>query len=72
MGTPGVSPGVGFPPHAAGFAAIAEPASLVADGIVAGLAAGEFHVFPDSMAKKVWSAYQGFSRSIVEADLSEG
>jgi NAD(P)-dependent dehydrogenase (short-subunit alcohol dehydrogenase family) len=57
---------------AAGLAAIAEPASLVADGIVAGLAAGEFHVFPDSMAKKFWSAYQGFSKSIVEADVSEG
>jgi NAD(P)-dependent dehydrogenase (short-subunit alcohol dehydrogenase family) len=57
---------------AAGLRAIAEPASLVADGLVAALAAGEFHAFPDSMAKKFWSAYQGFSRSIVEADASEG
>ncbi|HZZ77997.1 MAG TPA: SDR family oxidoreductase [Gemmataceae bacterium] len=57
---------------AAGLSAIAEPASLVADGIVAALAKDEFHVFPDSMAKKFWSAYQGFAKSIVEADLSEG
>jgi hypothetical protein len=57
---------------AAGLRAIAEPASLVADGIIAGLAADEFHVFPDSMARKFWSAYQGFAKSIVEADVSEG
>jgi len=56
---------------AAGLSGIAEPASLVADGIVAALATGEFHVFPDSMAKKFWSAYQGFAKSIVEADVSE-
>lgn len=57
---------------AAGLGAIAEPASLVADAIVAGLAAGEFHVFPDTMARKVWSAYQGFARAVVEANVSEG
>ena len=56
---------------AAGLGAVAEPASLVADGIVAALAAGEFHVFPDSMARKFWAAYQGFARAVVEADLSE-
>jgi NAD(P)-dependent dehydrogenase (short-subunit alcohol dehydrogenase family) len=56
----------------AGFGAIAEPASLVADGIVAALAAGEFHVFPDTMARKFWSAYQGFARAVVEAEVSEG
>jgi NAD(P)-dependent dehydrogenase (short-subunit alcohol dehydrogenase family) len=55
----------------AGLGAIAEPASLVADGIVAALAAGEFHAFPDSMARKFWAAYQGFAKSVVEADLGE-
>jgi NAD(P)-dependent dehydrogenase (short-subunit alcohol dehydrogenase family) len=56
----------------AGLGAIAEPASLVADGIIAALAAGEFHVFPDSMARKFWSAYQGFARAVVEAEAGEG
>src|SRR5262249_39101830 len=58
--------------NAAGFGAIAEPASLVADCIVAALAAGEFHAFPDKMARNFWSAYQGFARSVVEAEVSEG
>ena len=57
---------------AVGLGAVAEPASLVADGIVAALAAGEFHVFPDTMARKFWSAYQGFARAVVEAEAGEG
>jgi NAD(P)-dependent dehydrogenase (short-subunit alcohol dehydrogenase family) len=57
---------------AAGLTAIAEPPSLVADGIVAALAAGEFHVFPDTMAKKFWAAYEGFARGVVEAEVKEG
>jgi short-subunit dehydrogenase len=57
---------------AAGLTAIADPPSLVADGIVAALAAGEFHVFPDKMAKKFWAAYEGFARAIVEPEGKEG
>jgi NAD(P)-dependent dehydrogenase (short-subunit alcohol dehydrogenase family) len=57
---------------AAGLGAVAEPASLVADGIVAALAAGEFHVLPDKMARKFWSAYQGFAKAVVEAEAGEG
>lgn len=56
----------------AGLGAIADPPSLVADGIVAALAAGEFHVFPDKMARQFWSAYQGFAKAVVEADVKEG
>jgi NAD(P)-dependent dehydrogenase (short-subunit alcohol dehydrogenase family) len=56
---------------AAGLSGIAEPASLVAEGIVAALKAGDFHLFPDSMAKRVGSAYQRFSESVIEADISE-
>ena len=37
---------------AAGLTAIAEPPTLVADGIIAALKAGDFHAFPDSMAKR--------------------
>ena len=54
------------------FSEIAEPPSLVAEGIVSALKAGDFHLFPDSMAKQFWGAYQSFAENIVEADLSEG
>jgi NAD(P)-dependent dehydrogenase (short-subunit alcohol dehydrogenase family) len=56
----------------AGLAAVAEPPSLVADGIVAALVAGEFHVFPDKMAREFWAAYEGFARAVVEAEVSDG
>ncbi|MEO7559708.1 MAG: SDR family oxidoreductase [Nitrosospira sp.] len=56
---------------AAGLGGIAEPASLVGEGIVTALKAGDFHLFPDSMAKRVGSAYQRFSESVIEADISE-
>src|SRR5215475_5519059 len=50
---------------AAGLAAIAEPPSVVAEAIVAGLASGDtFHVFPDAMARKFWGAYAGFAKAI--------
>jgi NAD(P)-dependent dehydrogenase (short-subunit alcohol dehydrogenase family) len=56
----------------AGLTAIAEPASVVADALIAGLAAGDFHVFPDSMARQFWSAYQSFAKAVVEAPVGEG
>ena len=48
-----------------------EPTSVVADGIVASLAAGDFHLFPDQVAKQFETAYQSYSDSIVTADISE-
>ena len=57
---------------AAGLTAIAEPPTVVADALVAALAAGSFHVFPDSMARKFWEAYQGFAKGVVEAEGGEG
>ncbi|MAX36227.1 SDR family oxidoreductase [Gimesia sp.] len=57
---------------AAGFEEIAEPPELVAEGIVAALKAGEFHVFPDSMAKDVGAAYQSFAENVIEAEMVEG
>ena len=57
---------------AAGMSEISEPPSLVAEGIVTALKAGDFHLFPDSMAKQFGDAYQSFAENIVEADLSEG
>ena len=56
---------------AAGIGDIAEPASLVGDGIVAALKAGDFHLFPDTMAKQIGGAYQSFAETIVEAQLME-
>jgi len=56
----------------AGFSEIAEPPSLVADSIVSALKTGDFHVFPDTMAKKVAGVYQNFAENIVEANIMEG
>ncbi|WP_346294279.1 SDR family oxidoreductase [Sphaerothrix gracilis] len=56
----------------AGLTDIAEPPTLVADGIIAALEAGEFHVFPDSMAKQIGGAYQSFATNVVEASMAEG
>ena len=56
----------------AGLGEIADPPSVVADGILTALRAGEFHVFPDTMARQVAEAYRGFAESVVEADLMEG
>jgi NAD(P)-dependent dehydrogenase (short-subunit alcohol dehydrogenase family) len=53
----------------AGFNDIAEPASVVADGIVAGIKNGDYHLFPDSMARMIGEAYKSFADNIVEADL---
>lgn len=54
----------------AGFEGGASP-SQVAEGIVEALAAGNFHLFPDEMAKQFETAYQSFSETIVMADFSE-
>jgi NAD(P)-dependent dehydrogenase (short-subunit alcohol dehydrogenase family) len=55
----------------AGLAEIAEPASLVSDGIIASLKAGAFHLFPDTLAKDIGSAYQSFAENVIEAQGSE-
>lgn len=57
---------------AAGLNDIAEPPSVVADALIAALQAGAFHVFPDSMAKQIGSAYKSFAENVVEASMSEG
>ncbi|XGV94631.1 MAG: SDR family oxidoreductase [Leptolyngbya sp. BL-A-14] len=57
---------------AAGMTAIAESPTSVAEGILEALKAGDFHVFPDKMAKQIGSAYQSFALNVVEANMSEG
>lgn len=56
----------------AGLGEIAEPAELVPQAKTATLEAGEFHVFPDTMAKQIGAAYQYFAQNIVEENLMEG
>lgn len=48
-----------------------DSADTVAEGIVEALKAGEFHVFPDAMAKQFEAAYQSFSENLVMVDFSE-
>ncbi len=57
---------------AAGMTEIAEPPSLVAHSIMEALKMGNFHAFPDSIAKRLGNAYQSFAESVVEVNLSEG
>ena len=56
----------------AGLGEMAEPAVLVPQAIFAAMQAGEFHVFPDTMAKQIAGAYESFAANVVEADLMEG
>lgn len=58
--------------HDAGLSEIAEPPELVSEAIVAALAAGRFHVFPDSMARQIGEAYDSFARGVVEQEMGEG
>lgn len=55
----------------AGLQDMAEPPTLVSEGIVTALKAGDFHLFPDTMAKQVGGEYESFAKNIVEADLME-
>ena len=55
----------------AGMGDMAEPASLVSEGIVNALKAGDFHLFPDSFAQNIWEAYQSFASAVIEAPTPE-
>lgn len=55
----------------AGLGEMAEPPSVVAEEIVAALQAGDFHLFPDSMAKQIGEAYHSFAENVIEADIME-
>lgn len=56
----------------AGLTEIAEPPTVVADGIISALQSGEFHVFPDTMARQIWQGYEPFARAVVESSMQEG
>ncbi len=48
-----------------------DPPQVVADAIVEGLREGRFHVFPDSFAKQIWEAYEGFGSEVVDPATAE-
>jgi hypothetical protein len=54
-----------------GFDEMTESPALVSEAIVEGLSSGQFHVFPDTMAKQVGEQYETFAKNIVEANLME-
>ncbi|MEE8151260.1 MAG: SDR family oxidoreductase [Nitrosomonadaceae bacterium] len=54
-----------------GFDEMTESPTLVSEAIIEGLSAGQFHVFPDTMAKQVGEQYENFAKNIVEANLME-
>lgn len=49
----------------------APPPSVVADATLSALKAGEFHCFPDEMAKQIWQGYEGFAKGVVEPQMQE-
>ncbi|MBL4638426.1 MAG: SDR family oxidoreductase [Proteobacteria bacterium] len=51
----------------AGMGEMGEPTSVVAEGIVKALKAGDFHLFPDTMAKQFEGAYKSYATSFIEA-----
>lgn len=51
----------------AGIDDIAEPVTLVSEGIIESLASGVFHFYPDSMARDMGAAYASFAEQVIEA-----
>ncbi len=52
--------------HDAGFDEIAEPTHVVADALWNAIEEKRFHVFPDSMARQIGTAYQSFASQVIE------
>lgn len=53
------------------LAAIAESPSLVAKAIFDAMVDGQFHAWPDSMAKQIGGVYESFAKEVVESDMQE-
>lgn len=52
----------------AGMTEGTEPPGVVADGIVAALKVGQVHLFPDTLARQFWHAYESYATSMLESD----
>lgn len=57
--------------HWASLAGTSESPLVVAEGIVKALKAGDFHLFPDSLASRVGEAYRSFAETIIEFGIPE-
>jgi NAD(P)-dependent dehydrogenase (short-subunit alcohol dehydrogenase family) len=55
--------------NSAGFEGAPE-ATVVSDAIISALNNGDFHSFPDPVAKQIEAAYQSFSDAIITSDIS--
>lgn len=55
----------------AGMLEVAEPADVVAKGIIDALAAGQFHLFPDAIARQFEQQYKSYAETVIEAPASE-
>ena len=57
--------------HDAGFEDMVDSVETVSEGIVESLKNGDFHLFPDKMAKDIEKAYTPFAQGVVEAPPAE-
>ena len=55
----------------AGFEDMVDSVETVSEGIVESLKNGDFHLFPDKMAKDIEQAYTSFAQGVVEAPPAE-
>lgn len=55
----------------AGMEEMADDVNTVSNGIVSALENGDFHLFPDSMAKDFQAAYQSYAENVVEPIQTE-
>jgi NAD(P)-dependent dehydrogenase (short-subunit alcohol dehydrogenase family) len=55
----------------AGMGEMGQPVDSVSEGIVASLKAGDFHLFPDEMAKQFEAGYSSYADNFIEAQPTE-
>ncbi|BBM86709.1 SDR family oxidoreductase [Candidatus Uabimicrobium amorphum] len=52
----------------AGISDIAEPVTVVSEGIINSLKSGDFHLFPDTIARDLGEKYQSFAQNAILAE----
>ena len=55
----------------AGMGEMGQPVDSVSEGIVASLKSGDFHLFPDEMAKQFEAGYSSYADNFIEAQPAE-
>lgn len=55
----------------AGFSDMASSPEVVAVGILSALDAGEFHLFPDAVAKQMEAGFQSYADNVIMKDFAE-